>query len=110
MMALRAGYRFREVEPLRDVAQIAPRPLFLIHGLQDSTISPQDSQRLFAAAGEPKRLWLVEGVEHCGAYFQDRGNYCQRIAAFFAESLADDKPAKADASVKSARTRKQAAS
>ena len=93
MMALRAGYRFREVEPLRDVAQIAPRPLFLIHGLKDSIISPQDSQRLFAAAEEPKQLWLVEGVEHCGAYFQDRGHYCRQIAAFFTDSLTDARPA-----------------
>jgi fermentation-respiration switch protein FrsA (DUF1100 family) len=110
MMALRAGYRFREVEPLRDVPQIAPRPLLLIHGLKDSTISPQDSQRLFAAAREPRQLWLVEGVEHCGAYFQDRGQYCQRIAEFFAASLAGDEPAESAARVKAVRARKRAAS
>jgi pimeloyl-ACP methyl ester carboxylesterase len=87
LMAWRAGYRFREVEPLRDVARIAPRPLLLIHGLEDTTISPQDSQRLFEAAGEPKELWLVEGMEHCCAYFKDRLAYCQRVAAFFARHL-----------------------
>ena len=87
LMAWRAGYRFREVEPLRDVAQIAPRPLLLIHGLADTIISPQDSRRLFEAAGEPKELWLVEGMEHCCAYFKDREVYCQRVAAFFAGHL-----------------------
>lgn len=90
LMALKAGYRFREVEPLRDVIQLAPRPLLLIHGLDDVTISPQDSQRLYEAAGEPKELWLVVGVGHCGAYFQDRSLYCQRVTAFFAEHLPGD--------------------
>jgi pimeloyl-ACP methyl ester carboxylesterase len=87
LMAWRAGYRFREVEPLRDVTRIAPRPLLLIHGLEDTTISPLDSQRLFEAAGDPKELWLVDGMEHCCAYFKDRGVYCERVAAFFAEHL-----------------------
>ncbi|HEU5366932.1 MAG TPA: alpha/beta fold hydrolase [Ktedonobacterales bacterium] len=87
LMAWRAGYRFREVEPLRDVVRIAPHPLLLIHGLNDTIISPQDSQRLFEAAGDPKELWLVEGMEHCCAYFKDRQAYCQRLAAFFATHL-----------------------
>jgi len=87
LMARRAGYRFREVEPLRDVVKIAPRPLLLIHGLADKIISPQDSQRIYAAAREPKELWLVDGMDHCGAYFKDRGAYCQRIGAFFADHL-----------------------
>jgi fermentation-respiration switch protein FrsA (DUF1100 family) len=87
LMAWRAGYRFREVEPLRDVARIAPRPLFLIHGLEDQTISPLDSQLLFKAAGEPKELWLVEGMDHCCAYFKDRSAYCRRVASFFAGHL-----------------------
>jgi fermentation-respiration switch protein FrsA (DUF1100 family) len=87
LLAWRAGYRFREVEPLRDVARIAPRPLLLIHGLDDSIISPQDSQRLYDAAGEPKELWLVEGMDHCCSYFKDRQAYSQRVAAFFATHL-----------------------
>jgi len=99
LMALRAGYRFREVEPLRDVVQLAPRPLLLIHGLDDMTISPQDSRQIYEAAGEPKELWLVDGVGHCGAYFQDRSLYCQRVTAFFAEHLPDDAVSKASEAV-----------
>lgn len=87
LLAWRAGYHFREVEPLRDVARIAPRPLLLIHGLGDTIISPQDSQRLYDAAGEPKELWLVEGMEHCCSYFKDRPVYTQRVASFFATHL-----------------------
>lgn len=78
-----AGYRTRDVEPIREVAQIAPRPLLLIHGLEDMLIDPEDSRKLYAAAGEPKELWLVEGVDHCGAYFVDRARYVDRVARFF---------------------------
>jgi fermentation-respiration switch protein FrsA (DUF1100 family) len=89
LMGLRAGYRFHEVEPLREVARIAPRPLLLIHGLNDLTIAPRESERLYAAAGEPKELWLVEGAGHCGAYFEDRDGYCRRISAFFERYLGE---------------------
>ncbi|HWE60885.1 MAG TPA: alpha/beta fold hydrolase, partial [Chloroflexota bacterium] len=65
----RAGYHFRDVEPWREIGHIAPRPLLLVHGLADLVIDAADSQLLYEAAGEPKELWLVPGVGHCGAYF-----------------------------------------
>ncbi|MER3404305.1 MAG: hypothetical protein C4289_03310, partial [Chloroflexota bacterium] len=53
----RYGYRFRDVEPLRDVVHIAPRPLLVIHGSCDTVIPLEHAQRIYAAAGEPKELW-----------------------------------------------------
>src|SRR5207253_3221554 len=81
------GYRVRDVEPLREVGLIAPRPLLLIHGEADSVTDPRDSRVLFDAAGEPKELWVTPGVEHCGTYFIDRAYYCARIATFFRQAL-----------------------
>ena len=86
-IARRAGYRSRDVEPVREVAQIAPRPLLLIHGGADATIPVSHIYRVYAAAGEPKELWVVEGAAHCGAYFADRQAYCRRVAGFFAGHL-----------------------
>jgi fermentation-respiration switch protein FrsA (DUF1100 family) len=86
-LARRAGYRSRDVAPLRVVGQIAPRPLLLIHGTEDRTIPVGHTQRLYAAAGGPKQLWLAEGADHCGAYFLDRLAYCQRVTTFFARAL-----------------------
>jgi fermentation-respiration switch protein FrsA (DUF1100 family) len=85
------GYHFRDVEPLREVGLIAPRPLLLIHGENDTVTDPRDSQALCEAAGEPKELWITPGVEHCGTYFMDRAYYCARIATFFQHAL--DTPA-----------------
>lgn len=77
------GYRFSQVQPIAAVARLAPRPLFLIHGDQDSVIPVQHAHQLAAAAAEPRELWIVPGVEHCGAYFADRPTYCRRVIEFF---------------------------
>jgi uncharacterized protein len=76
-----------EVEPLREVAKIAPRASLFIHGLLDTTCAPEDSLKLYEAVGESKELWLLEGAGHCDAYFADREMYCSRVAIFFEEHL-----------------------
>lgn len=75
------------VEPLREVARVAPRATLFIHGLLDRTCDPKDSVRLYESARDPKELWLLEGEGHCDAYFADRVGYCQRVGAFFKEHL-----------------------
>ena len=84
----RAGYHFRQVEPLRDIAAISPRPVLIIHGQNDTVVDPRDALRLYAAAQEPKELWLLPNADHCGAYFADRQAYVAKIDAFFRRSLA----------------------
>ena len=86
----RAGYHFRQVEPLRDIGAISPRPVLIIHGQKDSVVDPRDAQRLYAAAQEPKELWLLPDTGHCGAYFADRQAYVAKINAFFNRHLKAD--------------------
>jgi uncharacterized protein len=76
-----------EVEPLREVAKIAPCVSPFVHGMLDETCDPKDSVSLYEAAKEPKELWLLEGAGHCDAYFVDREAYCERVGAFFEERL-----------------------
>ncbi|MEP7188099.1 MAG: alpha/beta hydrolase [Roseiflexaceae bacterium] len=83
----RYGYRFGAVRPIEVVAAISPRPLLLIHGAADSLIPVSHAHELFAAAREPKQRWIVEGAEHCGAYFADRTGYVARTAKFFEQYL-----------------------
>jgi alpha-beta hydrolase superfamily lysophospholipase len=80
-------YDLGEVEPLREVATIAPRASLFVHGLLDKTCDPKDSLRLYEAAREPKKLWLLEGASHCDAYFADREAYCEKVDSFFEEHL-----------------------
>ena len=44
------------VDPLRAVKKLRGRPLLMIHGKNDRTVRPDQAERLFAAAAEPKEL------------------------------------------------------
>ncbi len=83
LLGWRAGYHFNQVEPLRDIARIAPRPILLIQGDKDSIVDPHDASLLYNAAGAPKELWIGPGADHCGVYFQDRIAYVKKVTEFF---------------------------
>ena len=55
---------FRRVRPIDYVAQISPRPLLLVHGSQDEVVAVSHAHKLYAQAGEPKQLIVVEGAGH----------------------------------------------
>lgn len=86
---LRAGYRFSTVRPVDYVARLAPRPLLIIHGDTDNIAPVEDAYALFAAAGEPKELWVTPETNHCGTYFVDRDRYVRKVVGFFRNSLGD---------------------
>ncbi len=87
IVARRHGYRFSQARPIDAIGQIAPRPVFIIHGVDDTLIPVSHAQRLYAAAREPRLLWEVPGAEHCGGYFVDRVTYCRRVIEFFDQYL-----------------------
>ncbi|MDN5696927.1 MAG: alpha/beta fold hydrolase [Rubrobacter sp.] len=80
-------YELQAVAPIREVAEIAPRGCMFVHGDADETTDPNDSRALYAAASEPKGLWILPGAGHCGAYFVDRVRYVERVSAFLEERL-----------------------
>jgi fermentation-respiration switch protein FrsA (DUF1100 family) len=51
------------------IDRFPPIPLLIIHGENDSVIEPASSQDMFAAAREPKELWIVRNGHH-GDLFQ----------------------------------------
>ncbi len=92
LMWWRAGYRFRQVEPVRDIERLAPRPVLIIHGGKDTMVDPRDATKLYNAANEPKELWIVPEANHCGAYFINRRMYVDKILAFFEQHLKMARP------------------
>lgn len=60
------GVNIRSVRPLDVIGQISPRPILLIHGAKDTIIPVENSYRLYAAAGEPKQLYILPEVWHGG--------------------------------------------
>jgi len=55
---------FEIVKPVDYIDRIAPRPLLLVHGSQDETVDISHARRLYAKAGHPKQLAIVEGAGH----------------------------------------------
>lgn len=52
------------------IDRIAPIPLLILHGDQDIVVDVSHARRLFAAAQEPKTLWIVPGGHHIDATFR----------------------------------------
>ena len=63
-------------------------PLLLMHGAADTLSPPDHAERLFAAAGEPKEIWIAPSVAHAALYEQVADDYRARISAFFDRWLA----------------------
>ncbi len=52
------------VSHIEYVAEITPRPLLLVHGNREGTVDVSHAYKLYARAGEPKRLIIVDGAGH----------------------------------------------
>ncbi len=77
----------RRWDPVDYVADISPRPVFLIHGTADRTVPAWMSRKLYEKAREPKTLWMVEGAEHLGCRKAAGPQYEEEVARFFREAF-----------------------
>lgn len=87
IIRLRLGISPGDVVPADRVSAISPRPILLIHGLGDTKVTPGNSEALFAAAGEPKELWLLPGSQHTDGIKDYRDEYSRRMVEFFDSHL-----------------------
>jgi pimeloyl-ACP methyl ester carboxylesterase len=53
--------------PAEAAARISPVPLLIVHGDQDGYFPVEHAQQIYAAAREPKDLWVVPGFGHAEA-------------------------------------------
>jgi pimeloyl-ACP methyl ester carboxylesterase len=82
-----SGSEINQVRPVDAIANISPRAVFIIDGWNGSAIAMNSPYRLFDAAGEPKHIWVEDGVPHLGMYGNDPLEYEKRIIGFFDEYL-----------------------
>jgi dipeptidyl aminopeptidase/acylaminoacyl peptidase len=87
LVELRKGFDRRDVCPLEEVHRIAPRPLLVIHGTEDGRITRAQVEQLYAAAGAPKALWLLEGASHSSVRDPGLDDLLPRVIAFLDEAL-----------------------
>jgi uncharacterized protein len=92
------GVEVDDAAPVDAIRRIAPRPVLLIHGTEDSVIPYDQSERL-KAAGSSAALWPLRGadhtqgirlVPHCERPAPTRGLYLQKAVQFFQQRLGVD--------------------
>jgi alpha-beta hydrolase superfamily lysophospholipase len=84
------GCDLAKADPMRWVSRISPRPILLVHGGQDVFVPCSEIERLHAAAGNPKALWIVEEAEHRRIDQICPEQYRARILDFFQRWLATE--------------------
>jgi fermentation-respiration switch protein FrsA (DUF1100 family) len=82
----RLGVGADALMPIEKVGGITIPKLF-IAGAQDEHTTLQESEQMFAAAAEPKELWIVEGAKHTDLHAQKTHEYEQRLLKFFEARL-----------------------
>jgi len=76
--------------PVAHIKDIAPRPVLLIHSRIDSVVGFQAAQDLYAAAGEPKELWVLDNAEHVAGIGRYPVEYRKRLIAFYDKVFAGE--------------------
>jgi dipeptidyl aminopeptidase/acylaminoacyl peptidase len=74
-------------QPIRRVAQIAPRGLLLIAPRDDALVDWTQSRELYEAAREPKELLVVDGAIHSEAHAIAGQDYERRVMGFLDRHL-----------------------
>jgi fermentation-respiration switch protein FrsA (DUF1100 family) len=76
-----------DVSPLDAVGKLSPRGVMIIGGGADEEMPSSDAMRLFAAAKDPKELWLIPGAVHGGTVYAAGDEYGERILRFLDKHL-----------------------
>ncbi|MFL6620751.1 MAG: alpha/beta hydrolase, partial [Povalibacter sp.] len=83
----RVGVPEKDIVPIESIASVAPRPILFIGGGADSIVPEDMVNKLYAAAREPKEIWIVPGAVH-GGYAGIAGEqYSGRLVRFYSEHL-----------------------
>jgi uncharacterized protein len=85
--ALVVSGQTRDLLPKHVVGAIAPRAVFILGGTLDTTVPEYMGRQLFAAAGDPKELWIVPGARHGDYIHVAPQAYRTRLTEFFRRSL-----------------------
>ena len=76
------GVEFDRVRPIDVIDRISPRPLLIVAGAADRDTPLPVVERVFAAAKEPKQLWVVPDADH-GKYFDTQPEEYRRTVMAF---------------------------
>lgn len=76
-----------ELSAVDYVDQIAPVPLLIVHGSNDTMVPISQGEKLFAKAKQPKTFFRVAGGSHTNALGRNHGEYRQKMLAWMEKAL-----------------------
>ncbi|MCK6629620.1 MAG: alpha/beta fold hydrolase [Anaerolineae bacterium] len=83
----RLGIQVSQVDSVRDLATLSPRPVLIIHGTADRLFPPDHALRMYASAKDPKTLWLIEGLGHANPIPDHEAQYREHVVTFFEKAF-----------------------
>ena len=87
MLEQRTGMEMAKLNPEDMLADIAPRPVFIIHCSGDNLIGFSHGERNYAAAKKPKEFWKSPCQMHARAWQSDPEYIEQRVTNYFTKYL-----------------------
>jgi dipeptidyl aminopeptidase/acylaminoacyl peptidase len=90
--ALRMGGTPLDMRPKDIVGKIAPRPLLILNGDEDALVPAWMARQLYAAAHEPKELYIVHGAHHADYARVAPLEYAARLVEFYRRTLLNESP------------------
>jgi alpha-beta hydrolase superfamily lysophospholipase len=82
----RLGIGADDLHPIDHAARVVAPKLF-VAGAEDVHTTLEESRQLFAAAAEPKELWVIEGAHHQDLHALKGREYEARVLGFFEKYL-----------------------
>jgi dipeptidyl aminopeptidase/acylaminoacyl peptidase len=82
-----AGVRLDRERPIDALCRISPRPLLIIGSTADRDLPEEISRRMYAAACQPKELWMIEGATHMTYHERGGAALDRRLVKFFDDAL-----------------------
>ncbi len=65
-------------------------PVLIIAGEDDRHMTLAQSKRLFTAANDPKRLWVISSAQHGDFYEHSPEAHARQLLSFFSEFMQDN--------------------
>ena len=90
-LALRTGMTPALLRPVEHIAFVHA-PVLIIAGTHDQHTTLDDSQRLFAAAPEPKKFWVIPGASHVDFHRYAGLEYQTRVLQFLQQHMQTREP------------------
>ena len=83
----KANLDIAEVDSARALATLSPRPVMIIHGNADELFPLYHAEKMYNMAGEPKTLWVIEGMGHSNPVLANEALYKKKVVTFFEQAF-----------------------